>query len=158
MRRRLLILFTLTLLILAGCGDDGGGTSDPGGATGGAETDNDSAGGGGDGENVVIPSDFAIPTLDGAVIVIDSLPGIPDGAYLQLLYPGDRYAELVSFYEGWVGEQSGEWSPTPADTTNGVIWFSLVLEGEPGYGQSVTIDAASGSEDRAAVSLVAEST
>lgn len=91
------------------------------------------------------------------MLVIDSLPGIPEGTYLQLLYPGERYDELVQFYESWVNEQPAECSPTPPDTSDGVIWFSFALEGEPGYGQSVTIAGPSDSDGRAAVSLIAGS-
>jgi hypothetical protein len=158
MSRLALISFIIGLLFLSGCGSDGE-TTELGASSEAVETDSDAdaESNGGEGDAVEIPSDFAIPTVEGAVLVIDSLPGIPDGAYLQLLYPGDRYDELVEFYDSWVSEQPAEWSPTPADTSDGVIWFSFALEGEPGYGQSVTIAGPSDSDGRAAVALVAES-
>lgn len=160
------ILFSLGVLILSACGSDDATDSatplaaaetDDAETNSEAQADSDVEPSDGDGGTVDVPADFAIPTVDGAVVVIDSLPGIPDGAYLQLLYPGDRYDELVQFYEVWIGEQTAEWSPTPPDTSNGAVWFSLALEGEPGYGQSVTIAPPSDSDGRAAVALVAES-
>lgn len=165
MSRFVLILFSAGVLILSACGSED--TTDSGTPVAAAETDGAGTNGDAktgsdvepsdvDGGTVAVPSDFPIPTVDGAVVVIDSLPGIPDGSYLQLLYPGDRYDELVQFYEAWIGEQPVEWSPTPPDTSNGAIWFSLALEGESGYGQSVTITPKSDSDGRAAVSLVAE--
>ena len=157
MRRLTLILFTLGLLVMSGCGSDDE-TTDLGASPTSAEPSSGDEPSGGGADTVEIPSDFAIPTVDGAVLVIDSLPGFPDGTYLQLLYPGDRYDELVKFYDKWIGEQSVEWSPTPPDTSDGAIWFSLPLEGEPGYGQSVLIAPSAASDGRASVTLVAEAT
>jgi len=141
----LVALVVLSVVGLASCGDDSSSPASPvpGGGSSGGET-------------VQVPSDFPIPIVDGAVLVIDSLPGIPDGTYLQLLYPGDRYGELVAFYEAWVSEQTVEWTPTPPDTSEGAIWFSLSLEGEPSYGASVVIAPGIESDDRAAVSLISE--
>lgn len=161
MRRLPLVLFSvLWVLAFAGCGDDGGSPAapTPGGGADVADPNEGSGdeGNGDAGGSVVIPSDFAIPTLDGAEVVIDSLPGIPEGAYLQLLYPGDRLAEIVGFYETWVGGQTAEWSETPDDTSNGAGWFSLALEGEPGYGQSVLVAPPTGGDGRVSVTLVAE--
>lgn len=152
----LVLLVVLSLIGLASCGDDASAPApaapDPDGDSDAGEPDDS----GSSGDAVEVPSDFPIPVVDGAVLVIDSLPGIPDGAYLQLLYPGDRYGELVAFYDSWVGEQDSEWTPTLADTSQGAAWLSLSLEGEENYGASINIVAGVGSDDRASVSLISQ--
>ena len=65
-------------------------------------------------------------------------------------------AEIIAFYDAWVGEQTKEWTPTPDDTSAGTSWLSLALEGEPGYGRSVLVAPPTGSDEQVSVTLVAE--
>ncbi|MGI9606871.1 MAG: hypothetical protein ACR2P0_12100, partial [Acidimicrobiales bacterium] len=148
MRRIPLVLFcSMCLLAFASCG----GGDDSSSETVSESADSDDSGS----RTVDVPSGFAIPAPDGPEIVIDSLPGIPEGSYLQLFYAGDRLEEILSFYESWVNEQPFEWSPPPDDRTLGAAWVSLSLEGEPGYGQSVIIAPATDSVETVSVTLVA---
>ena len=68
------------------------------------ETDDGSISiGGGD-----IPSGFAIPFLDGyeVVSVFDS----DSDTAVTVTYAGDRYDEIVAFYQDWTSGQPGEWN------------------------------------------------
>jgi len=157
MPRLPLVLFTLASLIaFASCSDDATDTAPPDTGDGTADTESTDDGDSAGDPTVEVPTDFPIPTVGGAEIVIDSLPGIPEGVYLQLFYPADRYPEILAFYTTWVESQTVEWSPTPPDTSQGSIWFSLSLEGEESHGASVTIAPGLGSDERASVTLISQ--
>jgi hypothetical protein len=148
MRRLPLVLFVALGLFAAACSDDGGGPAasadpDPGaGVDGGAAADAGEAASG-DGATIDVGSvDFPIPVVADPVVFIESIPGV-----ITADYPVSRYEEILAFYTQWVSDQPGEWSPTPPDTSEGSIWFSLALEGEPGFGRTVTLANNFGPDD-----------
>lgn len=55
-----------------------------------------------------VPAGFPVPFPDGYEVtsVFDS----ESDSSVAVLYPPDRYDELVSFYENWAASQPGEWS------------------------------------------------
>ena len=46
-----------------------------------------------------------------------------------------------------------DYSTTPPDISEGVVWFSLPLEGERGYGRTIAIAPDVGSDGNVGVSL-----
>lgn len=64
-----------------------------------------------------VPDGFPIPLPDGGGVQSTFQSG--GNASVTLQYSGDRFDELVAFYEDWVAGQPGEWSTSNFTNDNG---------------------------------------
>ncbi len=55
-----------------------------------------------------IPDGFPIPLPDGGEVM--SVFDAPQSTLVSLLYRGDRYDELVVYFDDWSSSQGGDWS------------------------------------------------
>jgi hypothetical protein len=76
-----------------------------------------------------IPAGFPIATPSGGTV--QSTISSDSEAVVTLTYDGDRYGELVAFYDDWTEGEGGEWNRTEStydtadgDTIRQANWFS----------------------------------
>lgn len=55
-----------------------------------------------------IPDGFPVPLPGGGEV--ESVFDSPESTLVSLSYPGDRYDELVAFFDDWSTAQGGEWN------------------------------------------------
>lgn len=65
-----------------------------------------------------IPSGFPVPFPDGYEVVSVFTSSDVEGAG-SVMYAGDRWDEIVGFYDDWTGPQQGEWQTSTFSTDLG---------------------------------------
>jgi hypothetical protein len=64
------------------------------------------------GSDVEIPSELQIPAPDGGSAISAGTQN--DAAYVSIMYPIDRFDEIVAFYDDWTSGTGDEWDTSTA--------------------------------------------
>lgn len=98
-----------------------------------------------------LPDDFAVPVPDGGEVM--STFSSPEGASVSLVYPIDRYDELVMFYSDWTASQPGEWNSGSSTFESGgqtirtSSWFGYTGSEDVNIAVTDCVDISGGASD-----------